>query len=561
MQERQYQTDAVNATLDYFVHGGKGNPLVCMPAGSGKSYVIANTAKSIIEAWPDQTIIMATIARQLVDQNAEKLRNIWPDAPLGVCSAALRKFDTNAQIIYGSIGTIANRVDKIGPRSIMFVDEAQAISHNEETQFRKYITKLKTMYPHMPVIGYTATPYRMKTGMLTEKGGVFTDIAYNITDRASYNRLVDEGYLAPLVTSATKTFFDASQLHMQGGDFKTSEAADLIAKQELLTAALREVCEHGENRQSWLVFVPDVDNIEFVVNTLRNWGIAATGVHSRMSTGEVDANVEAFKAGAARCMVVADMLTVGFDHPPIDLIACFRPTMSPGWWVQAISRGARPSPETGKYDCLVLDFTGNTRRVGYVNDPFIPRKGGKKTGDAPIRICGCGIYNYASARFCGGYPTNHERFNPKLGCGYEFPRVMELGQQADTMPVVAPTEPQYAWLDVKRVVYTRHQTDTSKPATMRVSYWYAAGQVSEWLAFESPHMGPKARSWWAKRCTQFAPPDTTDQALALQACLKQPTRIYVRMDTKYKEVKDYEFDTANGDGTARPYTAQYSESC
>lgn len=541
MKERYYQTEAADATLDYFVNGGRGNPLVCMPAGSGKSLVIAGTARRIMDAWPEQRIIMATLSKHLVDQNADKLRQIWPEAPLGICSAALRKFDTDAPIIYGSIGTIANRVDKIGPRSIMFVDEAQAVSNNEETQFRKYIAKLKSLYPGMPVIGYTATPYRMRTGRLIEKGGVFTDIAYNLTDRASYNRLVEEGYLSPMVTRATKTFFDASQLHLQAGEFKTREAADLIAKQDLMVAALREVCEHGETRQAWMIFVPDIENIEFVSGVLQTWGITAVGVHSRMPQGEVDANVAAYKAGEARCIVVADMLTVGFDHPPIDLIACFRPTMSPGWWVQAICRGARISPDTLKTDCMVLDFTGNTRRVGPVNDPYIPKPGGKKTGDAPIRICGCGIYNHAAARFCGGYATSDERYNPRNGCGYEFPRIMELGIQSDTMPVLAATEPVYAWVDVKRVVYTRHQKDLTKPPTMRVSYWYAAGQVSEWLAFESPHMGPKARDWWRKRCTEFEAPSTTDHALVLQSCLKQPKRIYVRMDTKYKEVKDYEF--------------------
>lgn len=541
--ERYYQREAADAALNYFFDGGKGNPLILMPTGTGKSVVVAGIAKRVLTNWPSQRIIMATVAKELVDQNANKLRGIWPDAPLGICSASLRKFDTESSIIYGSIGTLANRVEKLGHRDLMIVDEAQAVSNVETSQLRKSIKQLQERNPGMPVIGLTATGYRMRTGMLTNEGGVFTDVAYNITDRASYNRLVEEGYLAPLVTRATHTHLDASKLHVFAGEFVQREAANLIAKEEIITAALRETCEAGETRQSWLIFVPDIDSIERCVTILQGWGIACAGVHSKMPQGTVDKNVAAFQAGKLRCMVVADKLTVGFDHAPIDLIACLRPTMSPGWWVQALGRGARPSPDTGKRNCLVLDFTGNTRRVGPVNDPFIPKPAGKKTGEAPIRICdNCGVYNHASARFCGGMSSNDPRYdkdNPN-GCGHEFPHVFRLSESPDFMPVVAPTEPDYAWIDVKRVIYTLHEKDGAPPS-MRVNYWYGAGQVSEWVTFEHPQRAGLARSWWRKRCADFDAPTTTREALALQSYIKQPKRIYVRMDTKYKEVKDYEF--------------------
>ena len=61
-----------------------------------------------------------------------------------------------------------------------------------------------------------------------------------------------------------------------------------------------------------------------------------------------------------------DVLTTGFDDPDIDLIALMRPTKSPILHVQTVGRGLRPSPK--KDHCLILDFAGNTMRLGPVND-------------------------------------------------------------------------------------------------------------------------------------------------------------------------------------------------
>ena len=54
----------------------------------------------------------------------------------------------------------------------------------------------------------------------------------------------------------------------------------------------------------------------------------------------------------------------GGHGPTADLVHCDRqaPTLNPGLYVQMIGRGLRPSPETGKRDCLVLDVVGATQK-------------------------------------------------------------------------------------------------------------------------------------------------------------------------------------------------------
>src|SRR4029079_8138707 len=110
----------------------------------------------------------------------------------------------------------------------------------------------------------------------------------------------------------------------------------------------------------------------------------------------------ALRAGEVRALVNNNILTTGYDDPTIDLIMVLRPTMSVVLWVQMLGRGTRPvfppgyDSETleqrmaaimasGKFDCLVLDYAGNTRRLGPINDPVIPAPPKSKgTRDAPV---------------------------------------------------------------------------------------------------------------------------------------------------------------------------------
>jgi DNA repair protein RadD len=127
---------------------------------------------------------------------------------------------------------------------------------------------------------------------------------------------------------------------------------------------------------------------------------------------EREAMLSDFKAGRIQAMTNANVLTTGFDHPDIDLIAMLRPTMSPGLYVQMAGRGMRPS--TGKTDCLVLDFAGVVATHGPITAVQPPRKGGKGEGDAPVKVCDqCGELVHPTIRICPA-------------CGFEFPKPPEV---------------------------------------------------------------------------------------------------------------------------------------
>src|SRR5690606_36427951 len=128
-----------------------------------------------------------------------------------------------------------------------------------------------------------------------------------------------------------------------------------------------------------------IEHAEHIAEFLTRFGIDCAAVHSKQSAEYNDKAILAFKEGSLRAIVNYGKLTTGFNHPGIDAIAMFRPTMSVPLWVQMLGRGTRPAD--GKKDCLVLDYARNTPRLGPINDPVIPRRKGEGGGDPPVKVC------------------------------------------------------------------------------------------------------------------------------------------------------------------------------
>ena len=124
---------------------------------------------------------------------------------------------------------------------------------------------------------------------------------------------------------------------------------------------------------SWLVFCVGVDHAELVRDALRARGINAEMVLGETDDDERDRIIEEFRAGRLTCIVSVMVLSYGFNVPFVDLVALLRPTCSTGLYVQQVGRGTRKAD--GKDDCLVLDFAGNVRRFGPVDDPRIRSQG------------------------------------------------------------------------------------------------------------------------------------------------------------------------------------------
>jgi len=524
MDLRPYQRAAIDALYTYFATHN-GHPLIVLPTGTGKSVVIANFCQEAIETWPETRILMITHVSELIAQNYAALVRAWPDAPAGIYSASLNKRDTQSQILFCGIQSVYKRAFQIQRADLVLVDEAHLIGRTDTGMYQKFLADLRIINPAVKVIGFTATPYRMDTGLLHEgKDRLFTDIAY----QEPVLRMIEQGYLCPVISKATETMIDVSGVHLRGGDFVPGELERAAMAGDTSKLAVQEIVAKGKDRGSWLIFCAGVDHAIEVRNAVRAHGIDCETVTGDTPAGERAAILSAFKSGRLRAVTNMNVLTTGFDATGVDLIALLRPTKSVGLYAQMIGRGTRIAP--GKDDCLVLDFAGNVMRHGPIDrlDGRLKNKN-EKPGDAPVKTCPeCNEINHASVRQC-------------TACGYEFPPPKpEIAARASDAPILS-TQAIAKWLDVSRVSYMPHAKE-GKPTSMRVDYHCGIVRHSEWICFDhSGYPRQKACDWWRHRAITPVP-ITTAEALSRTVELRTPSAIKARPVGKYVEIVDFRFD-------------------
>ena len=544
MQLRPYQREAIDALYSYF-ENNIGNPLIVMPTGTGKAVTIADFIKGAVQAYPDTRVLMITHVKELISQNYQTIIRNWPDAPAGVYSAGLGKRDIGKQILCGGIQSIHRKAYDVQRCDLLIVDECHLIPRNSSTMYGKFIADLRTINPYMKIVGFTATPYRMDSGMLHRgKGALFDDVAYEM----SILDAVQDGYLCEVIPKRMATQLDVTGVGSRGGEFIPGQLERAVDKDEITKAAVAEIVQYGQSRAAWLVFAAGVDHAEHVRDEVRSHGYSAEVISDRTSKGERDRYINDFKAGRLRALVNVSVLTTGFDAPNTDLIAMIRPTKSPGLFVQMVGRGTRPIDgnignlptseqrleaiaRSAKPNCLLLDFAGNTSRHGPVDKITVDKTPSEGTGEAPVKECPqCHEVCFAGVRYC---PT----------CLFEFPEPQpELNPVADNSAVLS-SQVVAEWIPVFGVEYYRH-TKAGGNTTLRVEY--KTGIIStqkEWVCFE--HTGfprDKAVRWWQRRLPGVAPPNTVAEALQSAKLLRIPTKIQIKPNGKYREIIGHAFD-------------------
>ena len=563
--DRQYQTEAVNSIWAYFETHSIGNPILAMPTGSGKTIVNARFLEGIFKNFPFQKVMLLTHVKELIQQNFEKLIALWPDAPVGIYSDGLGQKNSRQPITLGGIASVWRQPQLFGHVDLIIIDEVHLVSPRGNTMYQTLIDALKKINPKLRVIGLTATPWRMGHGKLTDpyldKDGklhpsVFTDFCFDITNYHSFNRLIAEGYLVPLIPKKMKTELNVDGVHLRGGEFIEKDLQIAVDKHEITVAAIKEAIDLGKDRKKWLVFGAGIEHAEHITQILNEMGVPAGCVHSRRE--DRDATIKAFRAGKIRALVNNNILTTGYDDPTVDMIIVLRPTMSTVLWVQMLGRGTRPvyppgfNSETleqrmaaikasGKLDCLVLDYAGNTRRLGPINDPVIPEPPKSKgTRPAPVKLCDvCDTYVHASVRVCPH-------------CGNEFKFQINIVQTASSISPLKGELPITKVFKVDHISAARHEKHGGGSVSMRVSYYCGLKMYTEFVTLENSNAFAqrRARAWWKVRMkskwndTLNNPvPTTVNEGLTRLEEINHPTHIRVWVNKNpYPEIMAICFD-------------------
>lgn len=554
---RYYQQEAVNAVYFHLRSKPDTNPCAVLPTGAGKSIVIAKIVSDAVTLWNGRVLILAHV-KELLEQNAAKIASLCPDVRIGMYSAGLNRRDTDTQVIVAGIQSVYNKAADLGSFDLILIDEAHLIPPDGDGMYQTLLNEEKRINSNVRLIGFTATPYRLKGGLICKKGNLLNEICYEIGVR----ELIMKGFLSKLRSKNGKMRADFSDLHIRAGEFLSDEVSEKMENDILVSAACDEIVNLTADRKKVLIFASSVAHAQNIKKMLEQRTGVECGIVVGNTTKEHRAEIlDRFRGipvksdlfGGVKTelkfLVNVGVLTTGFDAPNIDVVVLLRPTASAGLYYQMVGRGFRLSPD--KEDCMILDYGENIMRHGPVDSIRVEDEssGGKKK-PPPMRECpSCQAVFPAGRAKCPD-------------CGLELPREehkLRHGTKAASDGILSDQVSETVF-EVRNVYYSKHlkRNSDGKPPTMRVEYAIGFNDyISDWICPEhSGYARKKSEKWWLER-TGFDLPGTVDECLIFADAgkLKEPIRITVKKTpgSDWPVISEYVFPE---DAENNPYISE-----
>ena len=334
---RTFQLTA-HESLRQGIREGHKNQIIMAPTGAGKTYLglrICNEAmmrgKRAVFLCDRTTLINQTSA--VADRYG--LRNH------GVIQAKHWRRNPDALLQIASVQTIAKR--EFWPKlDVLVVDEA----HTTYKAWTKFAEETGAV-----VVGLSATPF--SPGL----GKIFS----NIVNATTMHDLTQQNILVPM------RIFSCRKPDMAGAETRGGEWTDKAAEERELTIVgdvVNEWFKYAENRKT-IVFGATIKHCQELCRQFINAGVMAAVFTSETGEKEREALLDEYRKPDSylRVLISVEALAKGFDVPDVSCVCDARPLRkSLSTAIQMWGRGLRVSPETGKKNCFLLDFSGNIIR-------------------------------------------------------------------------------------------------------------------------------------------------------------------------------------------------------
>lgn len=362
---RDYQKDAVEASVNYLKNRRTGNGICVCPTGSGKSLIIANIVKQL-----DAPTLIFQPSKEILEQNTEKMRSYGFEP--NIFSASIGRKDIG-EITFATIGSVRKVQGLFDHFPYLIIDECHYVNA-KSGMYRDFIAEFNGK---ARVLGLTATPYRLATNsygselrfLTRTRPRIFKDLVYYCQNKT----LFDRGYLCKL-EYRVEDGFDRSKMRTNstGADFIDKSVQRYYKKSGFFNRLCKTVEGVLGERRNCLVFTRFIEEAENLVKNVNGVEIV-TGLTSKKERERI---LSEFRSGKIKGVTNVGVLTTGFDFPELEAVVLARPTMSLGLYYQMIGRGVRPHKD--KKDCLVVDMCGNMPFFGRVEDLMLVDGGNGK---------------------------------------------------------------------------------------------------------------------------------------------------------------------------------------
>lgn len=367
---RYYQQNAMDAGTQLIKHEKHQNGVIVIPTGGGKSHVIAGTADDIGEPG-----LILQPSKEILEQNYKKLIDLGRnDVSIFSASLGIKRIDN---ITLATIGSIHKKPELFKEFKYVSVDECDLVNA-KGGMYKSFFEAI-----NRPVLGLTATPWRMHGGHKAQFGGYTGSvnkmltrtrpkIFHDLIHITQIGELYEHGYLCPL--DYKEGYFDQRQLTLNSTGNDYTDASLKRISHAVNEDAIGSIMHTSAN--SHLVFVKRIEDAEFLVQELAHKGFGASYVTGDMPTTEREKRINGFKYGESSIMINVGVLTVGFDYPALDHIVLARPTNSARLYYQMLGRGIRI--HDSKDRCTLTDLCGNVDRLGKIENWEIRDNDGDK---------------------------------------------------------------------------------------------------------------------------------------------------------------------------------------
>jgi DNA repair protein RadD len=358
----------------------EGNDVVSVSQGGGKTWIIAELAKSL-----DQPILILAPSKELVEQDLDKLKMAVDESEIGVYSASLNSKEVKRYTI-ATIQSAYKHPEMFKHYTVVVVDECDTVPVSKlGSMYRKFFKEIG----NPKVYGLTGTPFRQDVyyeyppgykGYSWQKRyikAITTTKMINRYRERFWNRilavvstkyLTDEGYLSPL------EYHDVSILqHEQIPTNKSQSDFDMDRLDEMLENRYGIIAQSIEAlpHESKIVYCSSIKQAK-ALQRLINGSMVVT---SETGKRDREAATNGLRSGQIKTLLNVGIYTVGFDYPELECIVILRPTRSLRLHCQILGRVARKAE--GKIAGHVYDFVSNVKNLGKLENIKIEKVGGK----------------------------------------------------------------------------------------------------------------------------------------------------------------------------------------